>query len=61
MFHSVLLDQADCHNWHKVTDFSLLSLFQEPKKIVPLGLATLGLFKHQLNEDLVGAFIAKES
>lgn len=59
MVHSVLLHQADHQIWHKVTGFSLLSLFQESRKV--LNFVTLALFKHQLNEDLVGVFIAKDT
>lgn len=56
--HSGLLDQADHQTWYKGADFNFLSLFQESRELV--NLVTLGLFKHQLNEDFVGAFIVKE-
>ena len=39
-------------------DFSILSLLQESRETV--NFVTLRLFKHQLNEDLVGPFIVKE-
>ena len=55
---SVLLDQADHQIWYKVIDFSILSILQESRETV--NFVTLGLFKHQLNEDLFGPFIVKE-
>ena len=55
---SVLLGWADHQIWYKVINFSILSFLQESRETV--NFVTLGLFKHQPNEDLFGPFIVKE-